>query len=277
MAAASTNPTLVALRRLVHDPSASLEDIKSLIDAPGVNLALRVVRKDFLLEEDELTLPEERKATLSLISLSWKVYKDNILGWSATVGRLDVLKLLLQPPYSQNPHEEFQNPLFMASLTGHLAVVDHLVSLPGYQPNLKRPMSLNTPLSEAARANHLDIVRRLLDAGCDPRFPDNMPILRASASPTPNPEIIKLLVARGADVNAYGEPMRIAAENSDVGMINVLLDLGADHLEVAEDIERSAKSVDIVKLILDRGLEYPVDEDTDEEVRAYVESRNSTK
>ncbi|KAJ3096662.1 hypothetical protein HDU96_000690 [Phlyctochytrium bullatum] len=271
--------TFAALRRLVHDATAPLDAIKALIDAPGVDLSLRATSKEFLQAGDKESLVPERKRVLDVLEkMKYEpksgLHKDNLLGWSAAVGRLDVLTLLTQPPYNQNPHENNQNALFKASITNQIPVIEYLVKLPGFRPDLLRHDELVvSPLTEAAYASNLGAVKALLAAGCSAKVGDDMAILRASGSRNPSTEIVKLLLENGADVNsACEDPLRIAIENEDLAMIGLLVDFGASVIDVVEEIYARDSRMEIVKLILEKTGEFPLDEDTPEDIREYVEA-----
>jgi ankyrin repeat protein len=113
--------------------------------------------------------------------------------------------------------------------------------------------AVNAALEAASYEGRLDAVRLLLDRGADPNYchaPTQESILHFATSKTGRPddrtEIVKLLIAAGADVNRrtlVGEPtlcfmrdirtraetaLHRAAAYGDVGMVQALVDAGAD-------------------------------------------------
>jgi len=126
--------------------------------------------------------------------------------------------------------------------------------------------------------NNVAEVRRLLAAGADvneemdrQQYPSMRP-LHLSVEERHH-EIAKLLLEAGADVEAEvswrGGPIEMALRNSDVEMVRLLLDHGADpngsmwarerrvrsHLHRAVYSVHASVSVEMVRLLLDRGAE----------------------
>jgi len=96
------------------------------------------------------------------------------------------------------------------------------------------------PLHLAAFFGHRETAEALLDAGADVRAvaqnsEGNLAINAAAAGPRADrrPEIVRLLIARGAAVDGRGSPdghtpLHEAAFNGDLPLIRVLLEHGAD-------------------------------------------------
>ena len=93
-----------------------------------------------------------------------------------------------------------------------------------------------TPLHLAAFMGHADVARILLDHGADLEAVStnsiaNRPLHAALAGKSVT-EVIELLIARGADVNARAEldltPLHLAAARGNMPMTRRLLDLNAD-------------------------------------------------
>lgn len=99
-----------------------------------------------------------------------------------------------------------------------------------------------TPLMMAAQLGHLDCVQLLIERGADVRFTSDSGNALHFAAFTDRKEIARLLVDRGANVNARGKritsfrndpeltPLMYAAmsERDDPGLVQLLIDRGAD-------------------------------------------------
>jgi ankyrin repeat protein len=98
----------------------------------------------------------------------------------------------------------------------------------GVDVNAKMEISGGVALSSAAAAGHPEIVRMLLDAGADVNA-DSGAALTAAAG---HAEIVRLLLDRGADVNARRSdgltPLMSAAGAGRVETVKLLLERGAD-------------------------------------------------
>ena len=89
-----------------------------------------------------------------------------------------------------------------------------------------------SPLCWAADEGHLPMVKRLLEAGADPKQPDSQGFHALfHACMANNPEVVRLLVERGLDVNSVAPdgqtPLSIAVRKSNVAIVRELLALGA--------------------------------------------------
>ncbi|HEY9852097.1 MAG TPA: ankyrin repeat domain-containing protein [Leptolyngbyaceae cyanobacterium] len=124
-----------------------------------------------------------------------------------------------------------------AALFGKLTQVQQLLA-EGADPNAITECG-KSPLMMAAMYGHKDVIAALLDAGADPNlgsdeeFEEGTTALMYIASSffaSNRAEVIELLVARGADVNARNDKgqtaLIIAGENADA--VKVLIDAGAD-------------------------------------------------
>jgi uncharacterized protein len=143
----------------------------------------------------------------------------------------------------------FADQLYDAAYNGDAAQVARLLDDNDTLP----PRAVDAPLEAAAYEGRLGVTRLLLDRGADPNYcyaPTQETILHFATSKTSRPtertEIVKLLIAAGADVNRrtlVGEPtlcymrdirtrgetpLHRAAAYGDVGMIQALVDAGAD-------------------------------------------------
>ena len=115
--------------------------------------------------------------------------------------------------------------LFAAARSGDLATVNEILGL-GVDVNTREPGDNTMPIHWAAADDHLDIVRRLVDAGADvigggeDHFPN---VIGWAACFDPHPDIVDFLISRGAKhhlwsaiaLNLGDEVRRIAAIDPD--------------------------------------------------------------
>jgi uncharacterized protein (TIGR02996 family) len=108
-----------------------------------------------------------------------------------------------------------------------------------------------TPLTAAAARGHREVLEYLLRQGADPnvhdRFGSWTPLTAALSGPETNkevnPELPRVLVEHGADLNAamrWGiTPLHLAAELGDLQLVQRMVDLGAD-IRAVDDRQRNA-------------------------------------
>ena len=122
-----------------------------------------------------------------------------------------------------------------------------LGSLEGF-PNIIAHPAIGPCLTYAIYHSPIELVAALLECGADPNAPadDGFPPLIAAltcAIPTPGanirtdvPQLVELLLARGADVGQRGvneyTPLHLAAAQGDADMVRMLLAHGADPDEI---------------------------------------------
>lgn len=92
-----------------------------------------------------------------------------------------------------------------------------------------------TPLMSACRQGNLDMVKILLEAGAnvnEPKSPKGRTPLMVACAYYSDVEVCKLLIARGADVNAKANDgttaLMLAADNAKAGVVELLLAQKAD-------------------------------------------------
>jgi ankyrin repeat protein len=168
-------------------------------------------------------------------------------------------------------------PLIVASTNGSASAVTLLLKA-GADPNAA-PGKRETPLMLAAWSGSTEAVRALVDAGAsiDAREPDRQQSALMWAASQRHPAVVRLLVSRGADVNAKtavqpapGRRARevtgytalvFAARSGDVESARALLDAGAN-ADDALDNGLSALTmatvrghVPLARLLLERGAD----------------------
>lgn len=128
----------------------------------------------------------------------------NALHIASAAGNLEALKVLIQHGAELNKRDKYgRGGLHWATIFNHVECVKELI-------NAKAEIVCEgnwQPLHEAAKAGHNDIIKVLLDAGCDVKNPSKFPGPRRPWSPLHvacrqgNLDTVKLLIASGANVN----------------------------------------------------------------------------
>lgn len=184
-------------------------------------------------------------------------------------------------------------PLHLAVFRGETETVKTLIEN-GEDVNYFWVQHRYTPLEFATILGDLDIMRLLLDNGANPdrlvdgyldmpalRYADDVeiaqllldrgayakswvgetPLLTVLAQKGINIDVVKLLIANGADVNAYGEGGAPLHEAKNAGIAQILIDNGADvnaRRELGDTPLLSAVwngKKDIVKILIDHGAD----------------------
>ena len=125
---------------------------------------------------------------------------------------------------------EARTPLFEAARNGHTDVVRLLLKR-GAKPNIAHDFG-DTPLLMAAEDGHTEVVKLLLDGGADPNMADedkDYPLHRAAREGYK--EIVQMLLDQGADPNLTNEggvcPLLMASYYGRIGVGILLIENGA--------------------------------------------------
>jgi ankyrin repeat protein len=141
-------------------------------------------------------------------------------------GHTDVVKVLTEANANVDlgDIDDTSTPLFMAVQNGHTDVVKMLVRAHA-DVNQARATDGSTPLFMAAQDGYIDIVEVLLAAHADVNKARTTDAQRGNAGAAPGSP---RLVEEGAT------PLHVAAQNSHVDVIKMLLAAGADRNKASE-------------------------------------------
>ncbi|MBN3896996.1 MAG: ankyrin repeat domain-containing protein [Nostoc sp.] len=151
---------------------------------------------------------------------------------ASATGCLDICELLIDHGADVNAlGEHGKTPLHLATQLGHQNITELLLDCGANVNALDE--SKSSPLFEAARHHDLSVAESLLDHGAEVNLIDNeswTPLLRAFQH-SGNDEIVRVLVAYGADVNVRGlrgeSPLHLAVAQRNKDMVELLLAHGA--------------------------------------------------
>ena len=149
---------------------------------------------------------------------------------------VEVVRLLLDKGANVNPSTRYKTPLMHAASEGNSEIIKLLLSR-GAQVNVQTDEG--TALMMAVNGGQTEAVKLLLAAGADVkavhRIGDQALIMaarqRSYRNPTlePNAEIVRLLLAQGADPNAKGDWERTALMHANTAAkVKLLVASGAD-------------------------------------------------
>lgn len=132
---------------------------------------------------------------------------------AATVGDLDRVRQLVERDHASLAAYSPDGfpPLALAAYTGHLPVVDYLLSRGADVNQVGKNRGRFTALTGAVSSGHRDVVARLLESGADPNYwyqGGFTPVLEAAANgdvPT-----LELLTAHGGDLTVETEQGKTA-------------------------------------------------------------------
>jgi len=129
--------------------------------------------------------------------------------------------------------------LFDAALRGHVRVLKTLLSMYKLESFVWDCMA-STPLIVAIQNGHTDVVRVLLEHGADPLLPSRFdrgetPLHTVARYPR-EVDIAAMLVNASSDIaprqRPDGTPLHLAARSGHVRMVEMLLDRGADYMQI---------------------------------------------
>ncbi|KAJ5194498.1 Pfs NACHT and ankyrin domain protein [Penicillium cinerascens] len=170
-----------------------------------------------------------------------KDYKDRTpLSWAAQVGRVGIVKLLLQTRTTVDEVDSGgRTPVSRASENGHEEVVKLLIDM-GANVNVSDKDEL-TPLLYSLRSGHEAIAKLLVDKGADLNVSDKhgwTPLRWASREG--HEAAVRLLIDNGANVNARNEngwtPLQWALSNNHKVVVRLLISKGADIKDIQRNI-----------------------------------------
>lgn len=138
-----------------------------------------------------------------------------------------LVRYMLDKGVSANTNDEYL--LKSAIERGHLEIVKMAIE---YGADVRS--EYEHPLYLAARGGHVKIVKYLLEE-CEIHGGVNNSSALAIASEKGNTKIVELLLANGANPRAYfSEALRYADNNGHIGIVRILLDKGADSLQLRD-------------------------------------------
>lgn len=143
---------------------------------------------------------------------STDIYGSSALNIAARNGSLDIVRLLISKGANVNHDSRYAMPLHSAAYSGRADIADALLNA-GADLNCECHWSeisiAGTPLHQAAAGGSLEVVRLLLDRGANANSREsqyNQTPLHFAVQVVPErnarADVIELLIAHGADVNA---------------------------------------------------------------------------
>ena len=181
------------------------------------------------------TLPQGTPVVEMLIEAGGEVNARSIIGvtplFTGVNAGIETTRLLLAKGADPNARNGLGvTPLMTAALNGGASVVGLLLDA-GADPKIRTKRG-ETALANAANRGDLAVARLLLDKGADVRnvdFNGYTPLMHAAYCDDGAPELIRLLLAHGADVHAVGKgemagetAMSIAAKRGETETLRIL-------------------------------------------------------
>ncbi|KAJ3029163.1 hypothetical protein HDV00_009709 [Rhizophlyctis rosea] len=179
--------------------------------------------------------------------------REELLAAAAERGDSDLLTILIQSGIDVHADEEL--PLKAATCDGHLQTVKLLV-----EAGADIHVAHDLPLDNAIFHDQINIAQYLLSVGADVRASDQQrggSIVRLAVD-NGNREMVQLLLEAGADVDAGdGEAIYTACEGGHFDMVKLMIAHGADLNAVRDGPLQPAAgggNADIVKFLWDLGV-----------------------
>jgi len=180
-------------------------------------------------------------------ALHWAAYRDDA----------EIVDLLIRAGAKVNAANDLKiTPLYLASVNGNVAIVERLLKA-GAHPEAASETGV-TPLMEAARTGSVGAVRALLDyeAKVNVKETDRQQTALMWAAGQKHPEVVKVLIERGADVHAKSGVRRLTVMDSGQRRTKAARD-GASQIDVggSSALLFAAQSGDAesIKLLLNGG------------------------
>jgi ankyrin repeat protein len=177
------------------------------------------------------------------------------LSAAARLGDLNVLKELINHKVDV---KSSNFPLIEAIIAQHVDVVKFLVEN-GMNPK-KTMESPENPLFHASKVGNIELVNYLLELGCDPNVKDERTGSTCLVEATKGIyiTIIELLLQFGADVNQVDKsklsPLHYAVQRQIPDAVKLFLNTDGD-LELFTNLAASLKNKEILQLLIDSGFD----------------------
>ncbi|KAI8837815.1 hypothetical protein BC829DRAFT_447575 [Chytridium lagenaria] len=248
------SPATIQLLRSLILNDTPLDAVKSAIEA-GVDLNFKATGEE-LLSKEEL---ESLKTPPSSPTTSSAGPPVSTASTSSNTSTPSSTSPVTTKTPSSNPPSATTSPSSTTSSPSPL-----LPLLPYNHPR-------HLPITESAMHGHVKVVTALLQAGMDPNQFNGMPVLRACDGNPVSLDVLRVLFEAGARVNPQDDPVRIAVEREDVGLVKLLLEFKADFFEVTGMVDQKG-NVELARLIVMGGSGYDLNEGTPKEIREVVEA-----
>ncbi|MEN2499239.1 MAG: Ankyrin repeat domain-containing protein 17, partial [Marteilia pararefringens] len=263
------------------------EDTVSLLIGHGVNLEHRNKRGFTPLmlaaEHDHLNVLKLLIKHGAQIDQETERSKDNALGVACASGSVKCAKFLIK--YLTNRHLSANNamlvspldhvnstdytPLCFAASGGHFEICELLIESGALVDGPSQTAKIGiTPLMLATMQNHVDVATYLIECGAsvNTKIETNKNSILSFAISQNHSKIAKLLLERGANLEHRSKsgftPLMEACENSNLEIVSLLVDYGADCNSVSLQSPRDsvltiaasqANNLDIVTLLVKTG------------------------
>jgi ankyrin repeat protein len=188
--------------------------------------------------------------TSKILFIRWYNDSTNLLMYYSRIGDLNVVKFLLETDKENIKicYDDYY-PLRMSSSEGHTKIVELLIE---YGSNIH---ALNDyPLRHSSACGHIDIVRLLINKGANINAGNSYAFRYAAFNG--HTEIVKLLLEKGVNIHANNnEAFFQSLKNGHIETIKLFINkLGSNVLEEALRRRSADGSIEIVKLLLDHGV-----------------------